>query len=319
MKRNEGTIVRVGVGNADVRIGATLHHGVPVAGLDYAQLQAGDRVAVKWLGEKPSVQSLLDYKETAGGIPAGVAAAATQGDTVIVESRIDTLQLVDKDGGIADPDSNSQILMQAGAGISPTAAGNRVLFSHATGDIGDVHTNYTEHDQQEAVTDVWNFAAKLLVSDSNTLTSTSPWAVLEVKSDDTTHVRLSYDQDNYAELTAASDGTLVLTPSGTAAQVASQLIVDDELGVSTATPRRHLDVLDAVAPQVRLTHTDNSVYTDLKTTEDGYFLIEPSGGRMQLDLDLEFIGSQKILTSLDSLILEPADQLHLNPLGDEVI
>jgi len=51
------------------------------------------------------------------------------------------------------------------------------------------------------------------------------------------------------------------------------------LGVNTTTPRRKLDVLDASNPQLRLSHTDNSVYTDFKTDSSGYLTIAPSGGR----------------------------------------
>jgi len=49
-------------------------------------------------------------------------------------------------------------------------------------------------------------------------------------------------------------------------------------GMNTITPRRRLDVLDASAPQLRLTHTDNSVYTDLQTDSGGDLTITPSGG-----------------------------------------
>jgi hypothetical protein len=319
MKRKRGTVKRVGIGNADVMIGSVLYRSVPVGGLDYKSLNPGDTVLLSWVGEKPSIQGLHEYREDASGTPASVATATTaSGSTTVIQTRVETLNLVDASGGIAEPDSNSQILMQSGPGITPTASGSRVTFSHSTGDIGDVHPNYTEHDQQEAVTEVWNFCSKLLVSDSSALTSTSPWAVAEVRSSDTTHLRLSYDAGNYAELSAAVDGSLTLSPGGTAVHVTENLIVDKDTGLGTSSPRRALDVLDNAAPQIRLTHTDNSVYTDLKTTEDGYFLIEPSGGRMQLDLDLEFIGSQSITTSLDDLTIAPAGDLLLNPGGAQI-
>ena len=51
------------------------------------------------------------------------------------------------------------------------------------------------------------------------------------------------------------------------------------LGVGTTGPDRKLDVLDASNPQLRLTHTDGSVYTDFQTTSAGYLYINPSGGR----------------------------------------
>lgn len=51
------------------------------------------------------------------------------------------------------------------------------------------------------------------------------------------------------------------------------------VGVGTTGPDRKLDVLDASAPQLRLTYTDGSVYTDFQTTSAGYLYINPTGGR----------------------------------------
>lgn len=55
------------------------------------------------------------------------------------------------------------------------------------------------------------------------------------------------------------------------------------IGITTTTPRRKLDVLDSINPQLRLTHTDNSVYTDLQTDSNGYVLIDPTGARLRID------------------------------------
>ncbi len=47
-------------------------------------------------------------------------------------------------------------------------------------------------------------------------------------------------------------------------------ITDDQnVGIGTATPRRKLDILDASNPALRLTHTDNSVYTEMQPTAAG--------------------------------------------------
>ncbi|MFA6076435.1 MAG: hypothetical protein WC778_11465, partial [Negativicutes bacterium] len=50
------------------------------------------------------------------------------------------------------------------------------------------------------------------------------------------------------------------------------------VGVNNSGPDRKLESLDASNPQLRLTHTDNSVYTDFKTNSDGDLYIAPSGG-----------------------------------------
>jgi hypothetical protein len=50
------------------------------------------------------------------------------------------------------------------------------------------------------------------------------------------------------------------------------------LGVATTGPDRKVDVLDAAAPQLRLTYTDGSIFTDLQTNSSGNLNIIPSGG-----------------------------------------
>jgi hypothetical protein len=50
------------------------------------------------------------------------------------------------------------------------------------------------------------------------------------------------------------------------------------IGVNTTTsPDRKLEVLDASNPQLRLTHTESSVYTDLQTDSSGSLLLTPTG------------------------------------------
>ncbi len=53
-----------------------------------------------------------------------------------------------------------------------------------------------------------------------------------------------------------------------------------KVGIGTSGPDRKLEVLDASNPQLRLTHTDGSVYTDFQTVSDGYLHINPSGNRV---------------------------------------
>jgi len=51
------------------------------------------------------------------------------------------------------------------------------------------------------------------------------------------------------------------------------------LGIGTTGPDRRLDILDASNPQLRLTHTDGSVYSDLQTNGNGDFNMTPTSGR----------------------------------------
>lgn len=55
------------------------------------------------------------------------------------------------------------------------------------------------------------------------------------------------------------------------------------VGIGTTAPDRKLDILDASNPQLRLTHTDGSVYTDLKTDSSGDLLIDPTGSYLKID------------------------------------
>lgn len=49
------------------------------------------------------------------------------------------------------------------------------------------------------------------------------------------------------------------------------------VGISTSGPDRLLDILSNAAPQLRLTHTDGSVYTDFQTDGNGIQNITPTG------------------------------------------
>lgn len=56
--------------------------------------------------------------------------------------------------------------------------------------------------------------------------------------------------------------------------------ISGNVGIGTSSPDRRLDVLDTSGPQLRLTYTDGSVYTDFQTTSAGYLYINPSAGRV---------------------------------------
>src|SRR5258706_6064857 len=73
------------------------------------------------------------------------------------------------------------------------------------------------------------------------------------------------------------------------------------LGIGTVSPdvpRRRLDVLDASNPQFRITHTDNSVYTDFQTDASGNLIISPSGGNVGVAGSASF--AQTIISTVSS-------------------
>lgn len=59
----------------------------------------------------------------------------------------------------------------------------------------------------------------------------------------------------------------------------------DDVGIGTTGPDRKLDVLDTSGPQLRLTYTDGSVYTDFETTSNGDLHIRPTNARVGIMTD----------------------------------
>jgi len=77
-------------------------------------------------------------------------------------------------------------------------------------------------------------------------------------------------------LAADSTGAFVWTQGGIGTRMA--IVSSGNVGIGTTGPDRKLDVLDAASPQLRLTHTDGSAYTDLQSNASGNLTITPSGG-----------------------------------------
>jgi hypothetical protein len=59
------------------------------------------------------------------------------------------------------------------------------------------------------------------------------------------------------------------------------------VGIGTTGPDSKLDILDATGAQLRLTHTDGSVFTTFQTDSNGYLQIDPSGSRATIDGSLQ--------------------------------
>ena len=97
-----------------------------------------------------------------------------------------------------------------------------------------------------------------------------------------------------ASITAFSEGaftngsshptylTLSTTASGSNATAERlRITANGNIGIATTGPDRKLDILDTVA-QLRLTHTDGSIYTDIQTNSNGIALITPTGPSTQV-------------------------------------
>ena len=96
----------------------------------------------------------------------------------------------------------------------------------------------------------------------------------------TSRARISFHASE--NFTSAKQGTYIgvfTTTTGTITTSERMRITDvGNLGLNTTIPRKRLDILDSSSHQLRLTHTDNSVYTDFQTSSGGDLTITPSGG-----------------------------------------
>jgi hypothetical protein len=76
---------------------------------------------------------------------------------------------------------------------------------------------------------------------------------------------------------------------GTGSTIGSNLkmVIENggDVGIATMTPDRKLDILDTSSPQLRLTQSDGTVYTDLQTTSDGNLYLNPSGNKVGIEED----------------------------------
>lgn len=80
-----------------------------------------------------------------------------------------------------------------------------------------------------------------------------------------------------------SGGTIKFLTGGYAVANRRMTILPSGLvGIGTTTPRVRADILDT-ATQLRLTYTDNSVYTDFRTNSSGNLVITPSSGTVAID------------------------------------
>ena len=93
----------------------------------------------------------------------------------LVEIATNNIGLADSVAGVGLAIDGSKILsVNAGTGLG--ISGDNVI--HATGDSGDLHTNYAEHDQTEVITGSWTFSTDLLPSATDTYdigSSTKLW------------------------------------------------------------------------------------------------------------------------------------------------
>lgn len=60
------------------------------------------------------------------------------------------------------------------------------------------------------------------------------------------------------------------------------------VGIGTVDPDSRIDILDSSGPQLRLTHTDGSIYTEFQTDSNGHLAVDPTGGELNLDAIIDY-------------------------------
>jgi len=97
--------------------------------------------------------------------------------------------------------------------------------------------------------------------------------------------------DQGAVFLMKNNGGLVISGSDTSSPLrvqspsSSNILVasgSGKVGIGTDSPDRALDILDASNPQLRLTHTDNTEYTDFQTDSSGNLAIGSSGDTVEI-------------------------------------
>ena len=92
----------------------------------------------------------------------------------------------------------------------------------------------------------------------------------------TTNLRSCRTFFNAAKKSAFAISFLIIVASGVAAQT-NTFPSSGNVGIGTTSPNRKLDVLDTSNPQLRLTNTAGSAYTDFQVIGTGQLVISPSG------------------------------------------
>jgi hypothetical protein len=85
------------------------------------------------------------------------------------------------------------------------------------------------------------------------------------------------------------------------------------LGIGTQGPDRKLDIEDSTSPQLRLTHTDNSIYTDFQTDASGNLLITPTGGQAYINGLLVTTSDETMKKNISDLTYGLDDLMRLRP------
>ena len=195
----------------------------------------------------------------------------------LVEIATNNIGLNDSVAGVGLAIDGSKILsVNTGTGL--TSSGDNII--HATGDLGDLHTNYPEHDQTETITAVWTFSSEILLSGTG------------------------------------SAGALKFT--GTLGGGAEGFQYTDAGG--SLRYLLNLPGSDIVALSNRASNGVVQIRANTATAGSGgeVTIAEFEDDRLQLFGTLEFQGAQSITTTTGNLTIAPAGDVLFDPTGNDV-
>lgn len=212
----------------------------------------------------------LDYDDTTGAISVDETELAhnSLGGLTTGDPHTQYAFLTGRTGGqtlIGDIDANGDISI---LGTSHATKSSSYVLLQPTGGIVGVGTSTPTNSNN----------TKFFVNGSMTVAADQWFRALNSGGNAIGILSLDSTNDNVKiSVNSAAD---LLFVTGGSTERARMIGNNGRFGIGTSGPDRRLEVLDTANPQLRLTHTDGSVYAEFQATSAGYLVITPSGGNV---------------------------------------
>jgi hypothetical protein len=164
-------------------------------------------------------------------------------------------------------------LHTASQATNPNVAGNRSVAFFMDGGVVDKTSGYVMSE-----TDTLAVIGGKIMIDGDAI-GTDKGCIRYNDTDDV--LEFSDDCSTYASIADIAAGSGLWKNDG--AEGPAEIYYNGgNVGIGTNDPGQKLEVKDSTNPQLRLTHTDNTAYTDLQTTTDGNLVISPSNNQINI-------------------------------------
>lgn len=242
--------------------------------------------------------SLISTSTAAGGNTQTVLNIATSGANATSTQTTYGQQITNTHTGTSS--TNVALYLSASGGTNNyglvVADGNVGIGTTSPGALLHLSSNSGSTPQFDTYSDTGGTTSQLLLRRAGG-TAASPTAILSGMTIGTLGFR-GYEQTtpqftgNKASISAGAVENWTSTANGVelsfsttasgSTTLTQRMVISNSgnVGINTTGPDRRLDILDASNPQLRLTYTDGTVYTDFQTTSSGYLYINPSGSRV---------------------------------------